>query len=254
MASGSHKLAKRTVAVIAVIMVAFAVAFAWYVNDYYHADETALAAMQDGGSDKVPVRELASGDVAFVPDNPQVGLVFYPGAKVQPEAYAPLLRMCTEQNVLCVLVRPMFNLSILEANAADAALEEFPEMETWVLAGHSMGGVAAADYVSHHAGEVDGIVFLAAYPAADLSGFEGDAVSLIGENDGVINRDNLKDATEKLPTSARLVEIEGGNHAYFGNYGEQAGDGEASITREEQQAEAVEEIVQAARNAGAGAD
>ena len=33
---------------------------------------------------------------------------------------------------------------------------------------------------------------------------------------------------------AKWIEIEGGNHAFFGSYGEQAGDGIATITRQSQ--------------------
>ena len=105
-----------------------------------------------------------------------------------------------------------------------------------------MGGVAAADYLAHHEGEFAGIVFLASYPAVDLSAFEGSALSVAGTNDGVLNREKLEDARDLLPATTWTVEILGGNHAYYGNYGEQAGDDVAAISREEQQVETADAI------------
>lgn len=239
-----HRILKRTLIAVAVVLAILAGAFAWYVSDYNHADETALAVMADanGAADGVEVRELPDGSAAFVPKEPVAGLVFYPGGKVQPEAYAPLLERLAQDGILCVLVRPPFNLAIFAADAADAAIRQFPEIETWLAAGHSLGGVAAGDYTARHQGDIDGVVFLAAYPAADLSGYGGGSLTLVGTNDGIVNRSALDAAGPKMPADALSEDIEGGNHAYFGNYGEQAGDGKATITREEQQAQTVQAI------------
>jgi len=181
--------------------------------------------------------------LAFVPQNPQAGLVFYPGAKVQPEAYAPMLRACAERGLLCVLVRPPLNFALMDVSATHQALAAFPEVDTWILVGHSLGGVAAAEYASGHLDEVDAMVFLASYPASDLSGLAGPSLSIVGSADEVLNRDAYEDGRAKLPKDARELVIAGGNHAYYGNYGEQAGDGVASISREEQQAQTAEAIV-----------
>lgn len=149
--------------------------FFWYVNDYYRADSTALAAVADenGSSDGVVVRKLPDGSLVFEPEHPQMGLVFYPGGKVQPEAYAPLLERCAKQGVLSVLVRPPFNLAILNENMADGVQEQFPQIATWVIAGHSLGGVAAANYLSQHESSFDGIALMASYPTCDLSNYGG---------------------------------------------------------------------------------
>ena len=220
----------------------------WYVNDYYRADAAALAVMADenGDADGVVVREMSGNKAAFVPDEPKAGLIFYPGAKVQPEAYAPLLEQCAERGVLCVLVRPLFNLAILDENAAEGVQAQFPEIDSWIVAGHSMGGVAASDYASRHSGDFDGLAFLASYPTADLAEFDGNAVSVAGTNDEVLDRGNYESARSKLPADASELEIAGGNHANFGNYGEQAGDGTASISREEQQSRTADAIAELA--------
>ena len=236
------RLARRVLAIAAIVVALLLAVGAWYVNDYYHADETALAAMDQAASEGIEVRELSSGGIAFIPSDPIAGVVFYPGAKVQPEAYAPLMRACAQRGMLCVLAKPLFNLAILDADAADAARAQFPEIDEWIVAGHSMGGIVAADYASRHQAELEGVALLASYPAADLSQFEGDAVSLVGSNDGVINRDALEAAQSKLPPATEKIEIAGGNHANFGNYGEQAGDGAASLPSEEQQNMAADAI------------
>ena len=245
MAGKRNTVVKRILIALAVVFVVLAAAAVWYVNDYSHADNVALAAVadEDGAADGVEVRTLPSGDIAFVPDNPVAGLVFYPGGKVQPEAYAPLMQQCAQRGILCVLLKPTFNLAIIDMDAASGVTAQFPEISEWTIAGHSMGGVAAADYASRHAGEFDAIAFLAAYPAVDLSKFDGKVLSIVGSNDGVLNRDKYEQAHELLPDSAQELVIEGGNHAYYGNYGEQANDGQAGITRENQQAQATGALV-----------
>ena len=250
MAGSRNTIVKRILIALAVVVVVLAAATVWYVNDYYHADNVALAVVadEDGTADGVEVRTLPSGDIAFVPDHPTAGLVFYPGGKVQPEAYAPLMQKCAQRGILCVLLKPTCNLAIIDMDAANGVTAQFPDVSTWVLAGHSMGGVAAADYASRHPDEFDAIAFLAAYPAVDLSKFDGKVLSIIGSNDGVLNRDKYEQAHDLLPDSVQKLVIEGGNHAYYGNYGEQVNDGQADITRENQQAQVTDALVDLAED------
>jgi hypothetical protein len=49
-----------------------------------------------------------------------------------------------------------------------------------------------------------------------------------------MDREKYEKNRSNLPDDMREVVIEGGNHAYFGMYGEQKGDGRASISRERQ--------------------
>ena len=242
---------KRALIVVAIVLVVMIGAAAWWLSDYYHADAAALAAMADEGDDAdgIEVRELPSGDVAFIPHDPESGLVFYPGGKVQAEAYAPLMRRCAESGILCILVRPPLNLAFFDADAASDAFEQFPDIDTWVVGGHSLGGVVASDFVSRHGNGVAAIVLLASYPSTDLTNYRGKTLTIAGTNDGVADRKSIEDARSMLPSDATEMDIDGGNHAYFGNYGEQDGDGKATITHEEQQtqtATAIAELVKAA--------
>ena len=243
--SNKPSIAKRVLIAICVILVASFGIGAWYFSDYSHADAAALEAVadDDGAADGVVVRELSDKAIAFVPSKPIAGLVFYPGGKVQAESYAPLMTQCAQRGILCVLVRPPLNFPLFDVNAPDELRAQFPDVSTWLVGGHSLGGVAASAYLAGHKDDFADIVFLASYPAADLTGFEGGALSIIGTNDEVIDWKAYADAQSKLASNMQ-VEIPGGNHAHFGNYGEQAGDGIATITREEQQALTADAILE----------
>ena len=234
-------VAKRVALAVVIVLAVLVGASAWYINDYYHADSVALAIVADenGSSDGVVVQRLSDKAIAFVPDAPVAGLIFYPGAKVQPESYAPLMQRYAEAGVLCILVKPLFNLALLDSNAAQGLQEQFPDIDTWLLAGHSMGGLAASEFTARNKDNISGVVFLASYPIADLSGFAGHSLSIAGSNDRVINLTSMEDSFDKLAKQTRQLVIEGGNHANVGNYGDQSGDGKATIPREEQQQQAV---------------
>ena len=232
--------------VVAIVLILVAVAIIW-VNDTHKPDSTARAAMESGNG--VSVTEIAGDNVAFVPDNPKAGIILYPGAKVEPEAYAPLMRECAERGVLGVVTRMPLNLAILDANAADGIREQFPEITEWMISGHSMGGVAASAYASRHEDDFDDIVLLASYPNDDLTGYKGNVLSIVGTNDHVLDLQAYETAFERLPDRARELKIEGGNHANFGSYGAQMADGEATIAPEEQwdqTADAIESLMRAA--------
>ena len=239
----------RVVVVVVVALVLLAAAgVAWYVGDYNHADETARAALEPA-DDGVTVVPLDDGSIAFEPMDARVGLVFYPGAKVEPEAYAPLLRSCAERGVLCVAVRPPLNLALLDVGAADRIMAKYPNVSDWFAMGHSMGGVAAADYVAGHEDNMDALVLLAAYPNNSLKDFAGEVCTFVGTEDGVVNRQKLDEADEKLPAGAELRIIEGGNHANYGDYGAQKNDGQAAISAREQQKVVAEEVATLAQAA-----
>lgn len=241
---------KLVVAVVALVVVLLVAGFAWYASDYCHASETALSIVADDSQtpENVTVMRLESGDIAFVPDRVTCGLSFYPGGKVEAESYARLLTRCAEKGILCVLATFPANIAFFGPNAATRAREEFPDIEDWVICGHSLGGIVASSYVAKHPDDVRGIVLLASYPTADLTAYQGEVLSIVGSNDGVLRRDAYEEARARLPQGARELIIQGGNHACFGDYGEQEGDGRATITREEQQDETASAIADLVRS------
>ena len=166
-------------------------------------------------------------------------LIFYPGAKVEAAAYAPLLVQIAESGVDCFLVEMPLHVAFLGINAADRIIEDHA-YKNWVLAGHSLGGVAASSYAASHRDSVAGLVLLASYPTVELRGLP--VLSIYGDRDEVLNRDSYEKSRVLWPDGAEELVISGGNHAQFGGYGPQRGDGEAAITPEEQQTQTVEAV------------
>ena len=224
---------RRLALTLLAVVAACAIGFFAYASDYYHACDAA----RDLESALVDAGELVetSGSIAVGDSHAEVGISFYPGAKVEPAAYVPLASKLADEGYYCVIEKMPFNLAFFNIDAASSARAEAPDVQEWWLAGHSLGGVAAAQYASSHENDVRGVIFLASYSAVDLSGTDMDCLTVYGEADGVINRAALADNAGNLPASARTVVIEGGNHAGFGDYGAQKGDGSPSLSADEQQ-------------------
>lgn len=204
-----------------------------YIHDYYHATAEAQAVLEQS---EVTVEQINSRTIAFVPEQPKAALIFYPGGKVEYTAYAPLMQELSKQGFLCLLEKMPLNLAVLDITAADGLREKFPEIEKWYIGGHSLGGAMAAIYASRHADELDGLVLLGGYSTTDLRRTKLKALCIYGSNDRVMNREKYQNYKSNLPTQYVETVISGGNHAYFGSYGEQKGDGTASITNDEQMA------------------
>ena len=155
------------------------------------------------------------------------GVVFYPGALVDPRAYLALLRPLAEQGHLVVVVKPPMNLALLAP--ATAPLDTRPAITRWIVGGHSLGGVAAARAAGDR--RVDGIFFWASYPASDLSDATVRAISIFGERDGLTTPADVEASRVRLPPDTVLTEVPGAVHAFFGDYGTQPGDGVPTTDR-----------------------
>jgi hypothetical protein len=212
----------------------------YYINDYYHAEETAVSLIATPKENVVVTEE--NGVFTFKPQNATKGIIFYPGGKVEAKAYAPLMDALAEEGVLSILVTMPGNLAVLDMNAADGICEQYPEIESWYMAGHSLGGSMAASYISENAKNFDGIILLASYSTADLSNSGLEVFSIYGSNDGVLNMEKYSEYKPNLPEDFNEFIIDGGCHAYFGAYGEQEGDKKSTITRDEQIKITVDEI------------
>lgn len=177
--------------------------------------------------------------LTFAPADRQanVGIVFYTGARVDPEAYAPLARRMAQGGVLVVVVKHPLNFAFLGMSEAGDVLLEHPEVTNWVMAGHSLGGAMAAEFAERNQ-RISGLVLLAAYPgeSSNLAFRNLPTLVVYGSEDGLATPTEVEEKASKLlPSSTELELIDGGNHAQFGSYGPQVGDGAASITRQEQQ-------------------
>lgn len=248
---------KRVIRIIVATVVVVALFFGclFYVNDYYRASEEAKEALQ--GNELVEVREeesyyvfylkgdFSESEVAEETDSAEDkggksswktsrGIIFYPGGKVDEVAYAPLLVELAEMGYEVYLVKMPAKLAIFGMNKADEIIKKAAHIEEWIMMGHSLGGAMAASYSANHDDTIDGLVLLAAYSTEDLTHKEIDVFSFYGSKDQVLNMEKYKEYYSNLPEDTLEIVIPGGNHAYYGYYGEQAGDGKATITREAQ--------------------
>ena len=236
------KTEKRVVILMSSVVIVALGIFAWltYTNDYYKATDTAKKAML--GSEMVEVIEedgyyvfSKRPAISYVGSGMGKGIVFYPGGKVDEKAYAPMLLELAEEGYEVYLIKMPAKLAIFGMNAAADVFEDAPHIENWIMMGHSLGGAMAASFSASHDDEVEALVLLAAYSTEDLNGLEMDVYSFYGSEDMVLNMEKYEEYRDNLPEDVIEEVIEGGNHANYGHYGAQDGDGEASITREEQQ-------------------
>ena len=219
-------------------VIALAIAFLVYTGIYYHADESALGAL---ASDEAVT--VTRTDYGWLFDGPSdtKALIFYPGAKVEETAYAPLLRDIAEEGTDVCLVKMPFRLSVFGQNKADKIIEAYP-YESWYIGGHSLGGAVAANYAAKNEKKLKGVILLAAYPTKPLDS-ELELISIYGSEDGVLDMKKMDKGDSYAPEKYLKYAIEGGNHAQFGNYGKQKGDNEASLSADEQQKETSKIII-----------
>lgn len=235
------KKIKITLAIVISFIMVLVAAVGIYASDYYRADSIAVSAIKSN-SDVTVTQD--DNICVFSPDKAEYGLIFYPGGKVEYTAYAPLLSQLAQKGILCVLVEMPLNLAVFDINAAEDIFTQFPVVTKWYISGHSLGGSMAASFAQNNTDKLDGIVLLASYSTADLSESGLNVISVYGSNDGVLDMEKYKQYKPNLPSSAVEEVIDGGCHAYFGNYGFQDGDGNPTVSREEQISKTVEIITQ----------
>lgn len=216
--------------VLTVIITIFIAAWV-YLGTYYRADTEAIEAFAHGY--ELTYAEK-NGITSVSPENPSKALIFYPGGKVEHKAYLPLMYACASRGILCILVEMPFRLAVFDINAADGIREQYPEIEEWYIAGHSLGGSMAAAYLGEKSDGFNGLILLGSYSTENLSEKNLRVLSIFGTEDTVMNRKKYADTINNLPKDLIEIEIEGGCHAYFGMYGEQKGDGTALISNAEQ--------------------
>ena len=162
-----------------------------------------------------------------------VGLVYYPGGRVAHESYVPTaaeIVAASDRDALVVVVDAPLNLAVLAPDRAERVRERYPEVDAWAVGGHSLGGAMACRHAAGNAEAYDALVLHAAYCDRDVSESGLDALSVLGGADGVIDAERERASRSNLPADARVVELDGVNHAGFGAYGPQPGDNPASLS------------------------
>ncbi len=212
--------------------------FVWAANALGPMPE-ALTALE---SDEIVTVETEPW-LTFTPTaaEPTTGFIFYQGGRVDYRSYAPQAREIAEAGYFVVIPEMPLNFAVFSSDVADAIVSAHPAIEQWAIGGHSLGGAMAAKYVYDNPGVMDGLVFWAAYPAENnrLTDAKFPVISIWGSLDGVATPEDIAVSEPRLPGETIWVEIEGGNHAQFGWYGDQQGDNPATISREEQQTQTI---------------
>ena len=231
------KILKRILLGLLVVVAFTGIGFVVWAETPLGPAPEALAALKSDSQVTVTIGDY----ITFAPTNiePTTGFIFYPGGHVDYRSYAAPLHDLAAQGYLVVLVPVRLNLAFFDVNAGQAAIEANPQIEHWVVGGHSLGGVASALFAKDNP-EIDGLMFWASYPADDsFKNSDIKVVSIYGTND-MAGMQKFEDTKALLPQDTQFVVIDGGNHAQFGDYGPQPGDNPATISRAEQQKQVVE--------------
>lgn len=229
----SRRILKRVLWSIAIVLVlAVGGVLAWTQIGVMPAEPEPLATVRENPA--ITVTDADQGIVlAPAEGESNLGLVFIPGAKVDPWAYAAILQGLAEDGVTVVITRPWLNLAFFDPRGLDAFTSAAPDVDVWSVGGHSLGGVRACQLAS----DADALVLFASYCANDLSETGLPVLSLSGSEDGLSTPQKIADAQDQLPADADMEEIEGASHASFGDYGPQEGDGTPTISSDDMHAE-----------------
>jgi len=218
---------------VATVVVIGLLAVLWWLRPL-SATDVALDALSSG--DGVAVVQSATRiELRPTGELDPTGLIFYPGAKVDARAYANILRPLAEAGHLVVIVKLPFGIALTDVNAASSVIDAEDDVEYWVVAGHSLGGVAAARYAADHPDDVDGLVLWASFPADNLADEDLAVLSVSGTKDGLTTPADIEESKADLPPDTEFVAVRGAVHADFGDYGAQSGDGTPTVSRAEAQ-------------------
>jgi len=213
--------------VVGLLVVAATVGVGWAATPYHDARGSVAAVDARSG---VTVDQTDAGGYVLRPTgaDTDTGLVFYPGARVHPDAYVgSLAALASEAGVTVVIPKLPLNLAVvdyglaragLRGHAAERAMAAHDGVSEWYVGGHSLGGAMACRYAAGTE-DVSGLVLYGSYCDVDVSDRAGlAALSVVGESDTVLNRAAYEDSLANLPASARVAVLPGVNHTQFGTY------------------------------------
>ena len=212
--------------------------FCQYVSVYYHYD---VSSLDSYNSIEIEKNEY-DGVLTYGSADSNLGLIFYPGAKVEYTAYEPLMKQLASKGIFCVLIEMPYNIPIFGISSAYGIQDLYPNVDKWYMMGHSLGGAMAGTYLVDNYRDYEGLILLASYVSDSLIHTDLNVISIYGSEDKILNMNNYEKSKKNYPDSFEEMIIYGGNHSYFGVYGLQNGDGKATITNEQQIQQTVDVI------------
>ena len=232
----SNKIVKIVSIIILIFLSSFTI-YKIYVSNYYYAED-----VEDylKSNEQVKVKKTKYG-YFFDGNYNNTKIIFYPGAKIETKAYAPLLYKIAQIGIDVYLIDMPDRLAIYGIDKADKIINKKPKCN-WYMMGHSLGGAMASNYAYKNQNKIKGLILLWAYSTKDLSKSNLDILLIYGSNDKILNKEKYKECLKNYPKNHNEYIINGGNHAAFGNYGKQNKDGKLETTFSEQQAETIDKI------------
>lgn len=224
---------KLKIVIVIVLLLALGYAI-FYLTDYSEAESTAKSLLN--GTENVSVVKEDYGLFVNGMGNDTL-MIFYPGAKVEYTSYLPLLVELADGGIDVALVEMPLNIAFFGKDAAGSIMNS-TNYSNYILAGHSLGGLTAAEFQNNSA-KGDAVILLAAYPKNKVN---VPVLSIYGSNDGVLNGKAYNESKTLMSNLTEII-IPGGNHEQFAYYGSQTGDGIANITPENQQNKTADEIL-----------
>lgn len=225
---------------IRLVMALFAISFFGWQLYSMQAKNVDADLLQSRAGVEVTVDDKA---FTFKPaiDTAGVGLLFYPGALVDPVAYVPMANAIAEAGYEATIIKIPYRMAAMEwqNSAVQARTMDRLQGKRWVLGGHSRGARMALEFARLHESKLAGLALVGSSHPREIndSKFSIPIMKVYGSADGLASQREVEEYRNNLPAHTRWELIKGGNHAQFAWYGKQLGDDKATISREEQQAQ-----------------
>jgi hypothetical protein len=221
------RYARRAIIWLVALSVLTASGAVVYFGTPHHGPDASVAAVEADSGVTITERD-GSYTLEPVGQASTAGLVFYPGARVHPDAYvASLAPLASEAGVTVVIPKLRLNLAVLDRGAAGSYVAAPPG--SWYVGGHSLGGAMGCRYAARNPGAVEGVVLYASYCDKNISGTGLDVLSVTGSADTVLDRDSYETNRDNLPADTTLRELPL-NHTQFGSYRGQRGDEPSTLS------------------------
>jgi hypothetical protein len=213
----------RSLLGIVLIFIVLLFGLSIYASTAYTALEEMTDQIELLDTDSVEIYEDYN-EISYTVENPKKNIIFIPGGLVTPDSYSYLAISLALEGYNVTIVKSVFYLAILSPNRAVQFIDS--ELDN-VIIGHSLGGVVASMVASKEEA-ISSVILLGSYPIRDIS--SKDTLFIEAEFDLGMDPEAFDESLQYVNDQNTIISIDGGNHAQFGWYGPQKGDGEAIIS------------------------